>query len=190
MIGEITRAMAGLSRQRDQHGNLLVNSQVAPGVQVRNSVLLHVSLSGSGTVDHCVLIGTRALNIQAQQAFDVLSTVLDLTIAPGGGTYKVVSSTPVHAGPGERLTTLFLPDTGPHLFRVTAETDLKDKANSYAQPILGNPLSFQQAHLEMSSAAIETIRQLRTAAEAQVLAAMPSPDRPAIVVSAPAQPCI
>ena len=190
MIGEITRAMAGLSRQRDQHGNLLVNSQVAPGVQVRNSVLLHVSLSGSGTVDNCVLIGTRAHSIQAQQAFDVLSTVLDLTIAPGGGTYKVVSSTPVHAGPGERLTTLFLPDTGPHLFRVTAETDLKDKANSYAQPILGNPLSFQQAHLEMSSAAIETIRQLRTAAEAQVLAAMPSPDRPAIVVSAPAQPCI
>ena len=68
------------------------------------------------------------------------------------------------------LTTLFLPALGPQLFRVQEETDLKDKAKNYARAILGNPLSFQQAHAEMGALGIDALKQKRSEAEAAVLA--------------------
>ncbi len=170
--GDIARAIAGLPGQRDPHGNLLVNTELANGVRVRNSVLINVAISGRGSVEDSVLIGTRAKNLRAQGAFDVLSTVVDLEIGVRGGTYKVVSQAPVSVGAGERVTTLFLPDSGPHLFRVKEETDLRDKPRTYSVPILGNPISFQQAHREMSSVSVTALAAARRAEERNVLAAM------------------
>ncbi len=165
--GEIARAIAGVTIPRDAQGNLIVNSQVAPEIKVRNSVLINAALAGRSLVEGGVLIDTRAVNVEVREGFDVLSTVADLKIEPRGGTYKVVAHRPVHAGSGERLTTLFLP-SGPQLFRVKEETDLKDKARNYAVPFFGNPLSFEQAHAEMGALAAEDSVVCRRAAEAAV----------------------
>lgn len=170
--GEVARAIAGLSGNRDPHGNLIVNSTVSPQVRARDSVLINANLSGRGTVERGVLIGTRAGNVEIRDGFDVLSTVAELRIQSRGGTYKVVSAAPVHAGPGERVTTLFLPSLGARLFRVREETDLKDKVTTYAVPILGNPLSFLQAHAEMATLGVNTLEKCRREAEEFVLASM------------------
>ena len=119
-----------------------------------------------------MLIGTRAGDVEIRDGFDVLSTAACLRIEPRGGTYKVVSSLPIHAGPGERLTTLFLPTLGARLFRVNEETDLKNKAATYSVPILNNPLSFQQAHAEMGALGTEALSQRRHEAEGIVIAAL------------------
>jgi len=170
--GEVGRAIAGLSGKRDPHGNLMVTSTVSPQVQVRDSVLINATLSGRGTVERSVLIGTRAGNVEIRDGFDVLSTVADLRIQPRGGTYKVVSAAPVHADRGERLTTLFLPALGARLFRVHEETNLREKVATYSVPILGNPLSFQQAHEEMGTLGVDVLEKSRREAEEIVLASM------------------
>lgn len=168
--GEVARAMAGLNQPRDARGNLIVNSEIAPDIEVRNSVLLNVKLAGRGSITDSVLIGTRARNVEIHEGFDVLSTVEDLTIEPRGGTYKVVTATPVHASRGERVTTLFLPSLGAQLFRVQETTDLKNKAVNYAVPILDNPLSFKQAHAEMGTVGVNDLEKNRQEAEHMILA--------------------
>ncbi len=166
--GEVARAMAGLSGRRDAQGNLIVNSRVSPQTRVSHSVLINATLYGSGVVENSVLIGTCAGNVEIRGGFDVLSRAAELRIQPGGGTYKVVSSTVVQAGAGERLTTLFLPSVGTQVFRVREETDLKDRSRNYAVPVLANPLSFQQAHVEMGSLSMEALEQRRREAVAAI----------------------
>ncbi len=163
--GEVARAIAGLDHQRDSNGNLLVNSSVSSRIRVRNSVLVDVTLTGEGTVEHSVLIGTRARDVEIREGFDLLSTVVGLRIAPRGGTYRVVSNQPVDARTGERLTTLFLPQMQAQIFRVNETTDLKDKARNYALPVLQNPISFQRAHQLMGTVTAEDLNDRRNQAE-------------------------
>jgi phosphomannomutase len=173
--GETARAIAGLPSHRDAQGNYIVNSTVAPGVRVSNSVLINATITDRGTVERSVLIGTRAGKIEAREGFDVLSTVTDLRLEPRSGTYKVVANQPVHARPRERLTTLFLPPLGPRIFRVFEDTDLKNKAANYAVSILGNPLSFREAHAEMGAMETKILEKCRREAEAAVLKLLPLP---------------
>jgi phosphomannomutase len=170
--GEVARAIAGLPAAFDAQGNLIVNSTVSPRIRVRNSVLINVELSGRGTIERSVLVGTRAGNVEICDGFEILSRVTELRIEPRGGTYKVISDSPVHAGRGERLTTLFLTATGPRLFRVHEDTNLRDQAATYDVPILGNPLSFQQAHAAMTKLGLNWVENSRGEAEATVLKAI------------------
>jgi hypothetical protein len=166
--GEIARALAGLPETRDLDGNLIFNSSVSREVRIRNSILIDANLSGQGKVDKSVLIGTRAINVNMTESFDVLSTVAELTSESRAGTYKVVSATPVDAAAGDRLTTLSLPEIGATMFRVRETTNLKDKARTYAVPILGNPLSLQDAHVRMGSVPAKSLAEQRRRAESIV----------------------
>ena len=58
------------------------------------------------------------------------------------------------------------------LFRsqVHEDTDLRDRENCYDQPILGNPLSFREAHEAMGRIGVEQLAELRQAATDEVLA--------------------
>jgi hypothetical protein len=169
--GEISRALAGLDgAPADERGNRMAGDcRVGSAVKVERSVLIDATLSGKGSVKDSVLIGTRAANIRAEGAFDVLSTVRDLTLKPRAGTYKVVSRDPVRAAAGERLTTLFLPGRSPCLFKVGEETPLQDKAATYDVPILGNPMSFREAHAQMGKVSVEDLDAARRRAEQEVL---------------------
>jgi hypothetical protein len=166
--GDIARALAGIGGKRDAQGNILAGEcSIGPGVVVRDSVLLDARIA-EGEVRGSVLVGTRARAVKAREAFDVLSTVAELILEPRSGTYKVVSTEGLHARAGERLTTLFLPGRR-LLFRVLEGTDLRDRASSYDRPILGNPLSFREAHQAMSVLGPEELALRREAAEREVL---------------------
>lgn len=171
--GRIARGLAGLSQcAPDEHGNLLVGStRLGPGVRVKDSVLIDVEVE-SGSIERSVLVGTRAGSLRAKDAFDVESTVTDLTLEPRAGSYKLVSGEPLVAGSGERLTTVLFPDSD-LLLRVCEDTGLRDRARNYDAPILGNALSFREAHCRVSAAdphAIEERRGLRRRAIAEQLA--------------------
>jgi hypothetical protein len=155
--GEIARALAGIPDQRDGDGNIIVGDTfVSEDVRVRGSVLINARLEGRGEVVSSVLIGTHARDIKAQEAFDILSTALDLTLQPGSGTYKVVSSEPVVAAAGERLTTLFTPAGEVHM-RCREDTDLRNRQANYDEPILDNPMSFREAHEVMTAVGPEDV---------------------------------
>ena len=167
--GDIARALAAVDAPRDPNGAILVGEcSIAPGTVVRDSVLVNARIAGGGRVVGSVLVGTQARTVDARGAFDVLSVVTDLGLAPGAGTYRVVSTEPVRAGPGERVTTLFLPGREV-LARVLEETDLRDRSQNYDRAVLGNPISFREAHETMSSQSHEELTARREAAERKVL---------------------
>jgi hypothetical protein len=175
--GQVARALAGLTLARDARGNLISeDSKVSPDIDVRGSVLIGCELSGTGVVRDSVLIGTRAREIQADGAFDVQSTVRRLSLAQGAGSYKVVSSGSLRVAEYERVTTLFLPDGRDLLMRVTEELDLKDRQQNYDARVLGNPISFAEAHELMMSMPVEALEARRGRAIEEALAKFRAPD--------------
>jgi hypothetical protein len=55
---------------------------------------------------------------------------------------------------------------------VHEDTNLRDQAATYDVPILGNPLSFQQAHAAMTKLGLNWVENSRGEAEATVLKAI------------------
>lgn len=162
--GDILRALANIPDHRDEHGNISVgDSFISQNITVKNSVLINVTLTGQGRIEHSVLIGTRAGNIDMVHGFDVLSTATSLQVSSRGGTYKVISDVPVSVAAGERVTTLFMPTHGTHLMRVHEHTNLRDTAATYDVPIFGNPVSFKEAHEDMGRITIEALEHARGA---------------------------
>jgi phosphomannomutase len=168
--GAIARALAGVGERRDRQGNVLAGNTSIGDAHVQNSVLIDCQIE-DGIVIDSVLIGTRARRIAADHAFDVESVVRELTLGVRAGSYRVVSAEPVVAAEGERITTVFLPDGSQALLRVHENTDLRDQASTYDQPILGNPLSFRDVHTQMSSMEATALSERRRAAENAVLTA-------------------
>jgi hypothetical protein len=162
--GDILRALANIPEQRDEHGNIIVgDSYISQNITVNDSVLINVTLTGQGRIEHSVLIGTRAGNIDMENGFDVLSTATSLQVSSRGGTYKVVSDVPVSVAAGERVTTLFMPTHGTHLMRVHEHTNLRDTTATYDVPTCGNPVSFKDAHEDMGRITVEELEQARGA---------------------------
>jgi len=159
--GRIARAMAGLAERFAGGSSIVVNSEVSADIVVKNSVIIDARLTGSGTVEDSVLIGTVAHELAAHNAFDVQSTAPELCLADRAGAYKVVSTGPVHLAAGQRATTLFLPDSDGEVFRVHETADLKGKNGSYTIPVGGNSLSFESAHRVMSQVDARELNQLR-----------------------------
>jgi hypothetical protein len=139
------------------------DSYISQDITVKNSVLINVTLTGQGRIEHSVLIGTRAGDIDMVHGFDVLSTATSLQVSSRGGTYKVVSDVPVSVAAGERVTTLFMPTHGTHLMRVHEHTNLRDTVATYDVPIFGNPVSFKEAHEDMGRITIEALEHARGA---------------------------
>ena len=161
--GRIARALAGIDTPRDAAGNILFGTtRLGPDVQARGSVFINAEVT-AGCIENSVLIGTRAHTVTAERAFDLMSIARSLSLAPRSGSYKVVSDESVSAAFGERVTTVFLPDES-FLMRVTEDTDLKDRKRTYDVPILGNAISFDEAHKRVTKADPGQLEARRSAA--------------------------
>jgi hypothetical protein len=169
--GRIARALAGLEGELDGQGNLLVGDvRLGPGVEVKGSVLVDARVD-AGTIENSVLLGTRACRVEAADAFDVSSTAASLQLPPRAGTYRAIAEAPLALGPGERLTTVVLPDETLEL-RVHEDTDLRDKPRTYDVPWGDNPVSFREAHRRALAADPVAARARRRALEAAAAAAL------------------
>jgi hypothetical protein len=180
--GDIARELAGIGGvDRDARGNLIVGeSELGQAVRAENAVLIDTRVERGEIVDS-VLIGSCCQKLTAHAAFDIQSRVPELTLAPRAGSYKVVSEKAVNAAAGERITTVVFEKSGPstrsgessgpndigrgniemQLMRVHETTDLRDKAKNYEAPIMGNPLSFGEAHRRVIRSDPATLQLLR-----------------------------
>jgi hypothetical protein len=168
--GEIARALAGIDVEPDARGNRIVNSTVPEGAIIRNSVLLDCEVTGSCDVENSVLVGTHADKLHARDAFDVDSSVRELRLAPLAGSYRVVDAGTVEVAAGERLTSLFLAPVGepPLQLSVSEETDLRRRQETYDVPIMGNPISFAEAHERASALDPDELAKRREAGVSRV----------------------
>jgi len=174
--GTIARALAEVPELPDAQGNRLVgHTELGPDVSVTGSVLIDASVH-RGEVRDSVLLGTRGGTVLADNAFDIGSTVSALTLGPRSGGYKIVTSTPVVVGEGERCTSVFLPE-GALLMRVHESTDLRDKPATYDVPLAPNAISFKDAHAKAMAGDPKTLRQARIRAQDLVAQALLSPRR-------------
>lgn len=169
--GDIARALGGLPAAPDAHGNRIVNSKLPEGAVLRNSVLLDCEITHTCDLDGCVLVGTRAREVRGRDAFDVDSAVGTLELAPGAGSYRVVDPGTVRVAPSQRMTSLFLAPLGePPLHLVVDEnTDLRQRKEQYDVPILGNAISFAEAHARASALDPDELARRRDAAIGRVL---------------------
>src|SRR5438128_7449796 len=56
--GDILRALADIPEQRDENGNIIVgDSYISQHITVKHSMLINVTLTGQGHIEHSVLIG-------------------------------------------------------------------------------------------------------------------------------------
>lgn len=166
--GEIARAIAGLEVEPDVDGNYVdPASRLGPGVRAKGSVFIDAQIE-EGEISNSVLVGTRAATVEAEEAFDVGSVAPGLKLGAEAGTYRVVSAQPVEVEAGARLTTVFGSE-GPVSMRVHEDTDLRNKAETYDTPILGNPVSFAELHRDVLDADPRQIQTRREEARAAVL---------------------
>lgn len=172
--GTIARALAELPELPDANGNRIVgDTELGPDVKVTGSVIIDARLH-KGEVRDSVLLGTHSETVTATRAFDIGSTVSALTLRPGSGGYKIVSSASVTVGEGERCTSVFLPE-GALVMRVHESTDLRDKPATYDVPLAPNAISFKDAHAKAMAGDPETLRKARIRAQDLVAQSLPAP---------------
>jgi hypothetical protein len=172
--GAIARAIAGIDVAPDEHGNRIVNCKLPVGAKIENSVLVDCDVRRACDLDRCVLVGTRAGVVYGHRAFDVDSAVGVLRLAPGAGSYRVVDPKQVSVSESQRVTSLFLDPVGAaplHLW-VREDTDLRARKEQYDVPVLGNPISFAEAHARASALEPDELASRRDAQLEVVLASL------------------
>lgn len=175
LAGEVARALAGVPEERDADNNYISSDcELGQDVVVENSVLIDCKIQ-AGEIRDCVLVGTRAGQLLADQAFDVCSVVWSLTLEARSGSYRVYSTEPMAVQAGERLTTLFLGDSERVNMRVHEDMDLRDRETNYDVPVLGNGISFAEAHARMRKMPLTQLAGLREAAARAVFAMLEQP---------------
>lgn len=141
--GRAVRAFFGVPEERDANGNFIVGTcQIAPGVTIRNSLVLDSTIQ-NGTVQNGIVVGSRHGNLQMPHGgASLFSAGRHFTFAPRAISFRSVADA-LEIPEGGRHTTAFFTDQPFSL--VTNESVVKYDASEYGAPILGNPISFEEA---------------------------------------------
>jgi hypothetical protein len=143
--GEVSRSLFMLPGAFDARGNLILNSRLPEGADIRDSLILDsVILDERSVVHGAVIVGGQIRRASLPHGGVALFTATDELDFAGPHAMSLRSVAPsVRLPEGGRHTTLFL-SSGP-VPMLTNEAVVDYEGGSYDQPILGNPLSFKQA---------------------------------------------
>lgn len=159
--GVVARRIAGIPSIRDAKGNIIVNSVLGPGVDVRDSVVVNSSVSGNGMVSESVILDSEFSDLMSTGAFSVRSVRSGKTfLAAGSGLFESLGSSDVALREGERYVSI-LTDKKKYDLKVTEDADLRDKTGTLDVPVLGNEISFSEAYRLMEGAGIEELERRR-----------------------------
>ena len=143
--GQVAREVFGISGEPDARGNIVVNSQIATGADIRDSVIVDSTITDGGSViRRGVIVGGRHRRVQVPDGGAALFCALDdLTFdGPSSIALRSVGGS-VRLSEGGRHTTLHLED-GPVSMQGSESVRNYDGPD-YSTPILGNRLSFGRA---------------------------------------------
>ena len=183
--GIIARKLENITGIRDENGNILVNSTIAPGVKVTNSVIVNSNITGKGVIDGAVIKDSILNDTEISGAFVVRSVrpIGRTVLGRRNGLYEsmgyedlVIAEAPDRINPetgkpeqnGVRQGTL-LTSEGPVDLMVTELTNLRKKENTYNVPLvekdvsIANTISFDDAYNEMFGISVEEIETRRAA---------------------------
>ena len=143
--GQVAREIFGIAQEPDSNGNIVVNSQVADGTDLRESVVIDSTIvDGDSVIRGGVVVGGRHGRVQMPSGGAALFCALDDLVFDGPGSIALRSvGDSVRLPEGGRHTSLPLAD-GPVAMRGSESIKNYDGPD-YTTPILGNSLSFGEA---------------------------------------------
>ena len=149
--GRATRELFGIPHDRDKNGNILVRSSFPPSAAIQDSVLIDSVIRDQDSIIHRgVVVGGRHGWLSMPQGGSALFCAADRMEYPGphGVAFRSLGRK-ITVAEGGRHTSMMLPD-GP-TDMVSNESVLDYSGENYAQPILGNAISFEDAGKIMSA---------------------------------------
>lgn len=149
-LGVTSRQLFHLSDERDKYGNILLRSSLPSGADVRNSVLVDTVITQPDTVIHGgVVVAGRHRRLLMPEGGSALFCAADEMRFEGPHAigFKFTGQN-ARLAEGERLTSLYLTDG--QLEMRTNESQVNYEGAHYSQPLLGNPISFEEATRRMS----------------------------------------
>jgi hypothetical protein len=148
--GAIVRQFFGIEGERDSRGNIMARSAVPAAADIRDSIILDAVIRDPATViHHGLVVGGRHGRVTMPEGGSALfCAVEDLRLAgPHAMAFRSLGAR-VELPAGGRHTTLLLPEQSVDL--VTNEAIVDYGGAEYANPILGNTMSFAEAERLMA----------------------------------------
>jgi hypothetical protein len=148
--GIIARELEYINEDRDQEGNIIINSRIDPGITVKQSVIINSQLTGNGLIEQSVIKDSILHNPQCVKAFSVLSCRYhgNTILLAESGLYRSIGNKDLELKPGMRHGTI-ITKSQVYDMMVSESTNLRDRDNFYRSPVFGNKLSFAEAYDEM-----------------------------------------
>jgi hypothetical protein len=143
--GAIARDLFRIPHERDNNGNIIVQSSIPRGASIRNSIIIDTVITEPDSIVHDgVVIGGRHKRLCMPSGGTALFCAADrLTFAgPHGIAFRSLG-VDIEVQEGGRHTTICF-GTGPRHI-VSNESIIDYEGINYTQPILGNELSFEEA---------------------------------------------
>lgn len=149
VAGQVAREVFGIRQTPDSRGNIVIDSQMADGADVRDSVIVDSTIADAGSlIRGGVVVGGRHRRIHAPDGGAALFCALDELRFDGPSSIALRSvGGSVRLPAGGRHTTLHLTE-GPVSMQGSEQVANYD-GPEYTAPILGNPLSFGEASERM-----------------------------------------
>lgn len=149
--GQAAREVFGISQQPDACGNVVVNSEIAEGIDIRDAVIVDSTIAdGASVIRGGVVVGGRHRRVSMPSGGAALFCAVDDLQFDGPSAVALRSiGASVCLPEGGRHTTLPLED-GPVPMR-GSETVRDYDGSGYSTPILGNALSFGEASARMDN---------------------------------------
>jgi hypothetical protein len=144
------RELFGLPHDRDGRGNILVHSALPPGADVRDSLLVDTVITGDDTLIHGgLVVAGRHRSLHMPYGGCALFCAADEMKfnGPHAIAFKATGKE-LNLEEGERLAHLYF--TSGRLEMRSSEAFISYEGENYSLPVMGNPLSFEEASRRMS----------------------------------------
>ncbi len=150
-LGATSRELFQLPQERDKNGNIVLRSTVVKGANIRDSLLVDTVITDPETViRNGVVVAGRHRKLEMPLGGSALFCAADAMSfsGPHAIAFKSIGDE-IRLGEGERTAGLFFGDGGVEMRSNEAITDYE--GDNYKLPVLGNPMSFEEATRRMSS---------------------------------------
>jgi hypothetical protein len=149
-LGATSRELFHLPQERDMNGNILLSSTIPQGADIRDSLLVNTIITDTETVIHGgLVVAGRHRKLEMPYGGSALLCAADEMkfCGPHAVAFKSTGSQ-FELEEGDRLATLYLSD-GTIQMR-TNESLISYEGENYSLPVMGNPISFEEAGRRMS----------------------------------------
>ncbi len=150
-LGAATRQLFAIPEKPDHRGNILVRSRVPAGADIRDAVLIDTVITDPASVlrGGLVVAGRHRRLCMPQGGCALFCAADEMKFAAAHAIAFMVTGREISLSEGDRLASLYL--TGETIPLRTNESLVNYEGENYTSPVMGNPISFEEAARRMSA---------------------------------------